>query len=57
MGDTIGFFPKEDDGFILDTNALLKAIGAVLSHGKERVVGYGSFVLIEAQRNYCVTRK
>ena len=40
-------YPKEGGGFVLDTDASDKAIGAVLSQvqdGKERVVAYGSFV-------------
>ena len=51
---------KEGGGFVLDTDASDKAIGAVLSQvhdRKERVVAYGSFVLSMAQRNYCVTRR
>ena len=53
-------YPNEGGGFVLDTDASDKAIGAVLSQvqdGKERVVAYGSFVLSTAQRNYCVTRR
>ena len=53
-------YPKEGGGFVLDTDASDKAIGAVLSQvqdGKERVVAYGSSVLSTAQRNYCVTRR
>ena len=53
-------YPKEGGGFVLDTDASDKAIGAVLSQvqdGKERVVAYGSFVLSTAQKNYCVTRR
>ena len=53
-------FPREGGGFILDTDASDRAVGAVLSQvqeGRERVVGYGSFVLNAAQRNYCVTRR
>ena len=53
-------YPKEGGGFVLDTDASDKAIGAVLSQvqdGKERVVAYVSFVLSMAQRNYCVTRR
>ena len=41
-------YQKEGGGFVLDTDASDKAIGAVLSQvqdGKERVVAYGSFVL------------
>ena len=45
-------------GFVLDTDASDKAIGAVLSQvqdGKERVVAYGSFVLSTTQiKKICV---
>ena len=53
-------YPKEGGGFVLDTYASDKAIGAVLSQvqgGKERVVTYGSFVLSKAHRNYGETRR
>ena len=53
-------FLKEGGGFVLNTDSSKKAIGIVLSQvqdGKERVVGYGSFVLSAAQRNYCVSMK
>ena len=53
-------YPKAGGIFVLDTDASVKATGAVLSQvqdGKERVVAYGSYVLGMAQRNYCVTRR
>ena len=47
--------------FILDTDASDTGIGAVLSqiddNGMERVVVYGSRVLIKPKRQYCVTRQ
>ena len=51
---------KEEDRFILDTDASNCHIGAVLSQiqdGKETVIAYGSKVLSKAERNYCVTRR
>ena len=48
------------DLFILDTDASNHAIGAELlqvQNGVERLIGFGSFVLDSAQRNYCTTRK
>lgn len=46
--------------FILDTDASNEAIGAVLSQkqdGREVVICYGSRVLSNSEKNYCVTRK
>ena len=51
-------FPKLDVEFILDTDASLESIGAVLSQvqdGVEKVIAYGSRTLNKAERNYCVT--
>ena len=53
-------FPNETDMFIVDTDASLHSIGAVLSqiqNGKERVIAYGSKVLSKQERNYCTTRR
>ena len=53
-------FPNETDTFIVDTDASLHSIGAVLSQvqdGVERVIAYGSKVLSKQQRNYCTTRR
>jgi len=52
--------PNDNDLFILDTDASLEGIGAVLSQvqqGKERVVCCGSRVLTPAERNYDTTRR
>ena len=52
--------PTCGDKFILDTDALDKAIAAELTQvqgRQEKVIGYGSFVLIPVQRRYCTTRK
>src|SRR5580765_2349779 len=53
-------FPKEEDEFILDTDASNIGIGAVLSQkqdGSEKVIAYFSRVLSKSERNYCVTRR
>ena len=53
-------YPDVNGGdFILDTDASLIAIGAVLSqvHGQEKVIAYGSRTLHKPEINYCVTRK
>ncbi len=53
-------FPNERDKFILDTDASNVGIGAVLSQlqdGHERVIAYGSRVLSQTERNYCVTMR
>ena len=46
--------------FMLDTDAINKSIGAVLSQvedGKETVIAYARRVLSKAERAYCVTRR
>ena len=51
---------REQDTFILDTDASNCHIGGVLSQiqeGQEKVIAYGSKVLSQAERNYCVTRR
>ena len=53
-------YPDPAISYILDTDASLEGIGAVLSqvqNGKERVVSYYSRVLSTPERNYCVTRR
>lgn len=52
--------PSDDCEYILDCDASNLALGAVLSKmqdGDERVVAYGSTLLSNAEKNYCVTRK
>ena len=53
-------FPNDEDIFILDTDASLSGIGAVLSQlqgGHEKVISYASRTLSKSQRNYCVTKR
>ena len=54
-------YPDFSQQFILDTDVSDLGIGAVLSQvneaGQERVVAYGSHLLMKAERNYCVTRR
>lgn len=57
-GPSIMAYPRDVGLFILDTDASLATIGAVLSQeqdGQERVICYGSRTLCKAERNYCVT--
>ena len=52
--------PYSEDLFTLDTDAANHAIGAELLQVQnvvDRLIGFGSFVLDSAQRNYCTTRK
>ena len=53
-------YPDASCEYILDTDASLVGVGAVLSqiqHGQERVISYYSKTLQPVQRNYCVTRR
>jgi hypothetical protein len=53
-------FPVPNAPYILDTDASLTGVGAVLSQevdGKEMVLGYYSESLSMEERNYCVTRR
>lgn len=51
-------YPTPDGPYILDTDASLYGIGAVLSqvqNGEERVIAYGSKTLSRSQIKYCTT--
>ena len=51
-------FPEGNGTFILDTDASLHGIGAVLSqvqNGEEKVISYASKKLNRSQKNYCTT--
>lgn len=53
-------YPKDDGTFILDTDASLVGLGAVLSqiqNGKETVIAYYSRTFSRPERSYCVTRR
>ena len=52
-------YPLDDGEFLLDTDASLVGLGAVLSqiqNEEERVIAYYSRSLTKPERNYCVTR-
>ena len=53
-------YPQPKQEFILDTDASLHGVGAVLSQvqdGQERVISYFSKTLSPSEQNYCVTRR
>lgn len=53
-------YPDPGLEYILDTDASLDGVGAVLSQvqaGHERVISYYSRALSKTERNYCVTRR
>lgn len=53
-------YPTEDGTFILDTDARLVSLGAVLSQvqdGTEKVISYYSKTSTRPERSYCVTRR
>ena len=53
-------FPTPGGQFVLDTDASLLAIGAVLSQlqdGEERVIAYASSTLSPSQQAYCTTKR
>ena len=53
-------YPTREDEFVLDCDASLYGIGAVLSQiqdGKERPIAYGSKTLSSNQQNYCTTMR
>ncbi|MCG8625946.1 MAG: Ty3/Gypsy family RNase HI domain-containing protein, partial [Proteobacteria bacterium] len=52
-------YPTMDDQFVVDTDASLTGVGAVLSQlqdGQEKVIYYSSS-LSKAEKNYCATRR
>jgi len=52
--------PRRDGEFILDCDASLSSVGAVLhqiQEGEERVIAYYSRCLDKCERNYCATRR
>ena len=53
-------YPIEDGQFVLDTDASLVGLGAVLSqiqNGTEKVIAYYSRSFSRVERSYCVTRR
>ena len=53
-------YPTADDPSVVDTDASLVGVGAVLSQiqdGKEEMISYFSHRLRKAESNYCVTRR
>lgn len=51
-------YTTENGSFVLDTDASLHGIGAVLSqiqNGEERVIAYASRTLSKSQQRYCTT--
>ena len=53
-------YPKEEEEFILDTDASSTGIETVLSpkhDGVEKVIAYASRTMSKPERNYCVTRR
>ena len=52
--------PTDDGTYLLDTDASLHSMGAVLSQiqdGTERVIAYASRCFSHQEMNYCVTRR
>ena len=53
-------YPSENGQYIVDTDASLFGIGAVLSqiqNGEEKVIAYASKTLSRQQRRYCTTKR
>jgi hypothetical protein len=61
MGDTILAYPRVDEeGWIVDTDALGYAVGTALSQiqeGQKRAIHYASKSLSPEQRCYCTTKR
>ena len=58
IGPEIMAYPCQDGLYVLDTDASLVAIGAVLSQvqgDQEKVIAYGSKTLGKSEKNYCTT--
>lgn len=52
--------PRDEGGYVLDTDASANAVGAVLSQwqdGELKVIAFASRALSPAERAYCVTRR
>ena len=52
--------PKDEDLFVIDTDAPDVAVGVVLSqvqNGEERVIAYYSRLYAQTEINYCTSRK
>ena len=53
-------YPTPEGAFVLDTDASLAGVGAVLSQlqgGQEKVIAYYSSNLNRAERNYCAIKR
>ena len=50
-------YPNNRDDFTLTTDASLTGIGAILTHGVDRVIAYASKTLNKSQRNYSATKR
>jgi hypothetical protein len=58
MGDTIlAHLWADEEGWIVDTDALGYALGAVLSQVQKQVIRYSSKSLSPEQRRYCTTKR
>ena len=50
-------YPSSEADFTLNTEASAIGIGAVLSHGVERLIMYAIRGLSKSERNYSITKK
>ena len=60
VGPEVMGYPRDEDGYILDTDASNLGICAVFSHvqdGLECVIAYGSKTLRKCDGNYCIRDK